>query len=371
MLKEKTTKRTIKIGLIGCGRAADQLHLPALRRVAGIEVVALADVNRQRLDVIADRFGVANRHSDYRALLDDPSVEAVAVCVPPQHHVETALAALDAGKHLFIEKPLALSLDDCDRLIERASRTPYKTMVGLNFRQHRLVRQARQLIQQGALGQLELLRSSYTAATRHRFQLPAWRNRRELGGGVLVEIATHHFDLWRFLLGCDVQQIFACSQGDNAEDQASAVTARMTNGVLVSAVFCERTYDNSELEVFGHAGRLRLSLYCFDGLEYAPTFSYPGDVRSRLRGLARTLAALPRGLATLRRGGDYLLTYEQEWRRFADAILHDAPIDATLADGRAAVEIALAAVESVAHGRPVNVAEAARGIELMSATSVT
>ncbi len=143
--------KLIKLGLIGCGRAAETLHLPALRWVPEIEVVAVADIDLNRLQRVAERFHIKRRYSNFTALLDDPVVEAIAVCVPPELHGEVALAALDAGKHLFIEKPLALSLEQCDQLIQRATCSSSITMVGFNLRWHRLVRQARTIIQQGVL----------------------------------------------------------------------------------------------------------------------------------------------------------------------------------------------------------------------------
>lgn len=91
-----------------------------------------------------------------------PKVEAVAICVPLRYRRAIALAALDAGKHAFIEKPLTLSLDEADQLIKRAAQSPRKVMVSFNKRWHRLVRQAREMIQRGALGPLELVVTVFT-----------------------------------------------------------------------------------------------------------------------------------------------------------------------------------------------------------------
>jgi predicted dehydrogenase len=357
--KHTLKKPRLQLGIIGCGRAAGQLHLPSLKRVNDLEVVALADVERPRLDALADQFGVTGRYSDYRRLLADPRIDVVAVCVPPQLHVEISLAVIDAGKHLFVEKPLALSLDDCDRLIDRARHRSVKATVGLNFRHHRQVQQAREWIQRGRLGPLELLRGSYTSATRRRMQVPAWRERCETGGSVLIEVATHQFDLWRFLLATEVEQVHALTGGGHTGDQWAVVTARMANGVLVSAGFSEQTYDNCEIEVFGRSGRLQLSLYRFDGLEFSPIDSFAGDLKSRTRGIKRTLTELPRGLLAMRRGGDYVMTYERQWRHFAGAIRGGGNVAAALDDGRAAVAIALAAMESANTGMPVAVGEVA------------
>ncbi len=138
----------VRIGIVGSGRATTSLHMPALRFVPGAQVVALADPDQKALHHVSELFQVQRRVADYRVLLEDPTIEAIAICVPAQFHVEIALAALDAGKHLFIEKPLALTLEECDRLIERAANLPLQVMLGFNSRCHRLARQARTLIHQ-------------------------------------------------------------------------------------------------------------------------------------------------------------------------------------------------------------------------------
>ena len=346
----------LRLGFIGCGHATSELHLPALRHVPEVEVLALADVDDQRLQAAGDRFRVSARYRNSADLLDDPRIEAVAVCVPPQQHVDLALAVLDAGKHLFVEKPLALSLADCDRLIERASQSRCKSQVGFNLRQHALVRQARKIIQGGELGEVEALRSCFTAATRRQRDLPAWRNQRESGGGVLTEIATHHFDLWRFLLGTDVKQVFVDCRSDRTDDVAATVIARMADGVSVSGVFSERTFGSNELEIFGREGWLRLNLYRFDGFENASIRNHSGDLGLRLRQLWRTISALPGRLTAKLRGVETLNLYQRQWRRFANAVLREGPIDATLQDGRAAAAVAAAAIESAATGQPAEVA---------------
>src|SRR5262245_40766942 len=88
----------LRIGLVGGGWVSEVCHLPALRDVREATVVAVADVDRERVDRMASRYGIERRYFDHRALVDDPQVEAVAVCVPSRAHLEVALAAIDAGK---------------------------------------------------------------------------------------------------------------------------------------------------------------------------------------------------------------------------------------------------------------------------------
>ncbi len=352
----ESRKVIMKIGIIGCGRATETLHLPALSRIEQVEVVALADPAHDRLQSVADRFNVAGRYSSHDELLQKADVDVVAVCVPVQFHVAVALDALDAGKHVFIEKPLALTLEDADRLIERASGSDRKIMVGFNLRQHRLIQQARNLIQEGSLGALEGIRSIWTSAIRYRQELPAWRNSRELGGGALFEISVHHFDLWRFLLDSEIVDVYASSTPSKGPEETVTVAAKMSNGTVASALFSEHTSDNNALEIFGRGGRLAISLYRFDGLEQFPMLSTPGGLGARIGELMNLAKTLPQGIAIARQGGDFKMSYHSEWLHFVDAISNDSPVVCSLEDGKRALEAVLAAGLSIECGVPIKLA---------------
>ncbi len=358
--RSRDDHRVVTLGLIGCGFVAESRHLPALGRISEVRVVAAADVDRVRRDLVADRFGIERRYGDAAALLADPDIEAVAVCVPAEFHVEIALAALDAGKHVLIEKPLAVDAEDAERLSVRSRTSSSKVMVGFNMRWHRHVREARGIVRRGLLGPLEMMRTSFTS---YHETLQGWRRSRDRGGGVLFELAVHHFDLWRHLLDTEVEEIVAVSRSRQWEDETATVMARLANGIPVVSVFSERTGATNEIEIFGQAGRMRVSCYHFEGLEVLSHTSTPGDVRARLQGAARFLGELPAGIVGMRRGGEFLASYEAEWRHFVDAIRHDAPLECSVEDGRRALDVTLAAIASSSLGRAVKIppADAALG----------
>lgn len=354
-------ERPVRVALVGCGEVTDEKHLPALRNVRGAEIVAVVDLDPARAQRVADRFVIPHRFTDVRALLDACPVDAVGVCVPAQRHVHVALPLLQAGKHVLIEKPLALSLDEADELIAKARGLPAKAMVGFHMRWHRLVRRARAIVQSQQLGALETIRAIWNSP-RGDSGLPFWKERRALGGGALIEIAVHHFDLWRFLLDTDVAKVYAISRHGRRDDECAVIAAELTNGMLASGVFSERTSHDIELEVCGHAGRLRVSGQRFDGLELYATDETSGMLRPRLRGLWRSITELPRGLSRMRRGGDYLDSYTGEWQHFIDAIRYDRSPECTLEDGRKALQVALATVESASRGEPVRVEAASPSV---------
>lgn len=343
----------VRLAFVGCGRATAELHLPALRNVGGIEVVAVCDTDHARGDEVAWRFGIAERYDDVAQLLDRSRVDAVAICSPPETHAANAIAALDAGKHLFVEKPLALTAEDCDRIIAHASRAAGSAVVGFNLRQHRLLRQAREIIRRGDLGRVQFVRSAFTTDLRLRRSLPEWRNRRAQGGGVIFELGSHHFDLWRWMLGLEVEEVFARAHGAGSDDAVAAVSARLTGDVLAVAHLDERTLPTNEIEVTGDAGRLTVSLYDFDGLHVTPLSTPPGSMRARAARIRHTLTSLPDAVRGLRKGGDYVETYQAEWVRFLATVREGASPAATLEDGRASLRVCAAAVASSLGGRPV------------------
>ncbi|MBN1568183.1 MAG: Gfo/Idh/MocA family oxidoreductase [Acidobacteria bacterium] len=345
----------IRLGIIGCGRGSVVHHLPALAHMSEFKVVSVCDLDAGRLNKTADMYGIPKRFADYRTLLSEGDIEAVAVVTPTESHEEIGLAALRMKKHLFMEKPLALTLEECDRLISEASRIPCKVMVGLNSRWHRLVLRGRNLIRSGILGKLRAVRSVYTHC-HPGAGAPAWHKRRALGGGVLFNDGVHHFDLWRFLLDAEVTEVFARTvASEHFDDDTSVVSARLDNGMLATGVFSFSSNDQSELEIFGEGGRLLLSLYRFDGLEFFANTSYPGSIKTRLRSAALTLREVPGALASIRSGGDFTASYDSVWRHFAECIRRDETPACMLEDGRKAIQVSLAAICSSRSGAAVKI----------------
>ena len=170
---------------------------------------------------------------------------------------------------------------------------------------------------------------------------------------MLFELAVHHFDLWRFLLQSEVEEVSASTLCGLWEDEAATVTARMANGVLITSVFAERTSESHELEIYGQSGRLKVSCYDFDGLECFPTTGFSGDMRNRLRRIASTAKELPRALCKMRQGGDFIASYRAEWSHFSDVIRRNIPLECTLEDGVQALRVVLAAARSASTKQPV------------------
>ena len=297
-----TSNEKLKLGIIGCGWATVNLHLPTLRRMPEYDVVAIADMNLEQAQAIGNRFEVRHRFREASELMAYPALDAVAICTPPGDHASLAIAAINAGKHVFIEKPLTLTLDQADRLVESVTRTDRKVLVGFNLRWHRLVRQAKALLDVNGLGFLTLMRTVFTNSMLHDERIAAWRRDRSCGGGVIQDLAVHHFDLWRFLLRTEVEEISVSACSKRWQDEAAVISARMANGILVSSVFASGTGERHELECYGEAGQLRVSCYRHDGLQISSNDK--SGLAGRLANAAAKAMALPGAIVRMRYGGE-------------------------------------------------------------------
>ena len=219
--------RPVRIGFVGCGFVTLNRHLPTLRRIPEIEVCALSDLDPAAMAAVGDRHDVQRRYQTLQGLLSDPDVEAVAVCVPVAGHAEIVLAALDAGKHVFVEKPLARGLGEADRMVRGAQGSSARVLVGFNLRWHRNLEAARRIIASGALGRIQGLSTVFSDPVLSRKGLPAWRSQRSEGGGVLFDKLAHHFDLWRYLLADEAEEVFTLSRSGRGDDDTVTITGRM------------------------------------------------------------------------------------------------------------------------------------------------
>lgn len=337
--------REIRIGIAGCGEVTRAKHLPALLQVPGVVISAVCDVDEGRGQRVAKQFGIAAHYRDLTEMLAETEIDAAGICTPTGTHAALAVLAMRAGKHVWVDKPLALTSADCVVLARQAAESRTVAMTGFHMRFHRLVRQARTIIARGDLGRIESVRAVWHSP-RPDGNVPDWKMRRETGGGALVEIAVHHFDLMRYLLDEDLTEIGATSYSNVRDDECATVSARMASGVLVAAEFSERTAHEIELVICGRNGTMRLDLLRFDGLELRGAKEVPGAMNVRLRGVERFIRMLPEGLRTMRRGGDYKDSYFHAWSAFANAVRAGWQAEATLEDGLRASEVVEAALES-------------------------
>src|SRR5260370_740390 len=151
----------IRLGLVGCGAVTEEEHLPALQGLPGVQVVAAADPRPERLHLVCDRFHIPRRYEHVDALAADPGVDALGVCIPAGSHRLVVPVLLRADKHVLVEKPPGLALEDVDEMIATAHRAHAKVMVGYHMRWHRMVREAHAIIESGVCRPIRVIRMGW------------------------------------------------------------------------------------------------------------------------------------------------------------------------------------------------------------------
>lgn len=193
--------KKLRVGIIGCGAIAFGKHMPNLKKTEKVDQVAFFDVDAARAEQAKAEFGTtdAKIYPDYRALLDDPNVDAVHILTPNASHAPISIDALDAGKHVMVEKPMASKAVDARKMVEAAERNGKRLSVGYQSRSTLEAQYLKQMITDGELGDIYFARA---IACRRR-GVPTWgvfTNKELQGGGPLIDIATHTLDLVLWLM---------------------------------------------------------------------------------------------------------------------------------------------------------------------------
>ncbi|MGD8779640.1 MAG: Gfo/Idh/MocA family oxidoreductase [Ignavibacteria bacterium] len=193
--------KEIKIGIIGCGFIAEYKHLPSMAKVEGVKVEAFCDIIPERAKNLAEKYGDSNSlvTEDYKEVLDRDDIEVIHVCTPNNSHSEITVAALESGKHVMCEKPMAKTDAQAKAMLDAAKKTGKLLTIGYQnrFREDSLFLKG--LCEKGELGDIYLGKAF---ATRRR-GVPTWgvfMDKEKQGGGPLIDLGTHALDLTLWMM---------------------------------------------------------------------------------------------------------------------------------------------------------------------------
>lgn len=342
----ETGKIIVRLGIIGCGWVAEAVHLPVLSRLPQVSVEALGDVAEERLRLLGGRFGIGRRHRDWQTLLAEPELDAVLVATPGDTHAEIVTAALDAKKHVLVEKPLALTVADAQALAERARGARVTSMVGLNYRFHPLAAELKAAIDRGAVGRPLAIFASMTSRANQKISVTGYERNPARGGGVFHDKVVHSVDLMRFLLGSEVADGIARVRSESHEHDLATIDLEFENGAVACGVFCDRAVPDHSYVVVGDAGRAAINLNRPSGIAlYRQEFS-----RGRWTKLAAYARQAPRRFASAARAAGErgrLSGYEREWRHFLASVESGSPAVPSFEDGLAVTRVVARLLDSL------------------------
>ncbi len=248
-----TNGERLRVGIVGAGAITQVAHLPVVKKIREVEVHALCDPDTPKVRALAERFGVKNTFDDIEDLLRFDPLDAVVICSPTHLHEAHIIAALSAGVHVLVEKPLAMSAASVQRIVRAAEKRNRVLMVGMNHRYRSDVQTVRSFVQSGELGAVESIRGSWHVFRPSRAQL-GWRQRRDqAGGGAMLDLGLSIIDLGLWFAGNAAPTRVSASLDpgvkERAVEQSGSAFVVCENGV---SVFVDVTWHHlGEGERFG------------------------------------------------------------------------------------------------------------------------
>ena len=327
------------IGLVGAGGMGKSLVLEA-NQIEGVEVVFVSDLDEDRARSLAEEVN-ASYTLDYHGLLCDDRIHAVFVASPPFLHATISIDAMNSGKHVFCEKPMATTLKDCDAMIKTAEQNQVNLGVGLVCRFHATHSKVREIVVSEQLGKpismhVHRIGGPWQGGSYHT----DWRMQREKCGGFLMEVNAHEIDFMRWTCG-EIKKVYAAGGTyiQHEADYADLVVASLNfeNGAV------GLLHSGQVSAIGGYGGRVD----CEKGSIFFPQI-WGGDSKIQIKRFDGSGEDIP--ISSI----EVESPVRAEIRAFIDATIDGVTPPVAGADGRAATEIALAAYRSIETGDPVD-----------------
>ena len=332
-----------KIGIIGAGRIG-RLHTENISRmVADIEIIGIADVNMNvETRLWAEGLGISLVTKDAMDLIGNPDIKAVIICSSTSTHADYIMAAARAGKHIFCEKPIDLSVQKGLEAIKVAKEHSVRLQLGFNRRFDHNFKQVRQLCKSGQVGDIHIVKIT------SRDPAPPSAAYVAVSGGIFLDMMIHDFDMARFQAGSEITEVYATGAvlvdpeiGKAGDIDTAIVTLKFANGAI-------GVIDNSRQAVYGYDQRVEVfgskgSAQCENDTANSVRLSTIDGVK----GEKPLYFFLER----------YKDAYISEITSFVDSILKDTEVEVSGEDGFEDMVAALAAGKSLKENRPVTIQE--------------
>jgi myo-inositol 2-dehydrogenase/D-chiro-inositol 1-dehydrogenase len=334
--------KKLNLGVIWTGRIG-RVHIATLvQSVPQAAVVAIADVNLQSASEVAKEYGITSVFTNFIDVINHPEVEAVVICSPTDTHAQYIVDAAKAGKHIFCEKPIDLSLEVIKGALSAVKEAGVKLMVGFNRRFDPNFMKIKQLVDDGKIGDPHILKIT------SRDPAPPPAEYSATSGGMFMDMTIHDFDMARYIAGSEVTEVYTKASvlvdpaiGKAGDVDTAIITLSFANGAL-------GVIDNSRKAVYGYDQRIEI--FGSKGMLSADN-NYPDN--HRYYASDGVHGSLPLNFFMDR----YLEAYANELKIFCNTITKDLKIPVDGTDGLMSVAIALAAKKSYLEKRPVKLTE--------------
>ena len=319
-------QKKLGICLIGCGRAG-MIHARNYKnKVENARMVACVDAVEAAAKAAAEEMGITKYYTDYHEILNDPEVDAVVVVAPTDLHKQIVIDCAAAGKHIFCEKPMAMTVEECDEMIEACDKAGVKLQIGFMRRFDASFREAKRLVESGAIGDLVQIHSNTRGPSKPR----PWMYDIKMSNGILAEVNSHDIDAVRWIADSDIESVYAVAgnfRNPEAKEQypdyydSVLMNGTLKNGVhfcIDGAAYVQYGYD-SKMEIIGTKGKINVGR---SDKEFVHCTTVEGGTTTPFINSWMTL---------------FIDAYLAEDTSFVNAVLNDTPVEVSGVDGRMAV----------------------------------
>ena len=334
----------LKIGIIGAGRIG-KVHLESISyHVKNATVTAMADpFMNEETEKLIRSYGVSKVTKDYKDILNDKDIDAVLVCSSTDTHAAISIEAINAGKHVFCEKPVDHSIEKIQAVADALKEHPdIKFQVGFNRRFDHNFAAIRKAYDDGKIGEAHILKIT------SRDPEPPNPAYIKVSGGIFLDMTIHDFDMACFLTDSDVEELYVNSAvlvdpaiGEQGDVDTAIITMKMANGALA-------VIDNSRKAAYGYDQRAEL--FGSKGMVATGNDTVSSAVISNADGVTGEKPLF----FFLER---YMESFSEEMRQFTEAVINDTEVPVGIHAGLQSVKIGLAARKSVEEHRPVKISE--------------
>lgn len=333
--------KKLNVGIIGAGRIG-QVHAKSITyHIPQAKIVAISDIYYDGAKKVAESLGIPNAYEDYHKILNNPEIDAVLICSSTDTHADIAVEAAEAGKHIFCEKPVDLTVAKIKKVIAAVEKAGVKLQIGFNRRYDHNFAEIKRLANDGKLGKLQTIKIT------SRDPEPPSIDYVKVSGGIFLDMTVHDFDMARFI-GGEVEEVYANAAvtvdeaiGEAGDVDTALIALKFKNGAIGVIDNCRKAcygYDQ-RLEVFGTGGQASAANDTPTNVSY---INENGNMTDK-----------PLYFFLER----YMQSFTDEMTEFINAVQNDEQTKTTVNDGLEALRLGLAAKLSVKEHRPVKLSE--------------
>ncbi|GKX29271.1 inositol 2-dehydrogenase [Vallitalea longa] len=332
----------INVGIIGVGRIG-RLHAKSITyNIPDAVIKSVSDIKLDGVNEWAESLGIKNVYDDYHKIIEDKEIDAVLVCSSTDTHAQISIEAIEAGKHVFCEKPIDYDLDRISKVLTAVKKSGVKFQVGFNRRFDHNFNRINQITKDGVIGEPHIIKIT------SRDPEPPPIEYVKVSGGLFFDMTIHDFDMARFQAGSEASEVFAVGAslvdkkiGEAGDVDTAVVTIKFQNGAIA-------VIDNSRKAVYGYDQRVEV-------------FGSKGSIEAKndteTNTILRTEQAVSKDKPLYFFLERYMKSFINEMKEFFEAIKNDTETPVKGIDGLNAVIIAMAAKKSLEEGRPIKISE--------------